>query len=160
MEAKTTQTDLEEAEDRDRTVDVEDFDRTRFAGDLKTRFTIGDLASEFDVSLRALRFYEDKRLLAPQRHGRMRVYSRRDRARLRLILLGKRVGLSLMEIRELLDSYTKKDRGRMQLKLACAKFDKQEKLLREQRAEIDLSLKELAESLKSIRSKLEMTRQC
>ena len=83
---------------------------------VKTWFTIGDLAKEFDVTMRALRFYEDKRLLAPYREGRTRIYSRRDRARLSLILLGKRVGLSLLEIRELLESYSKKDRGHMKSK--------------------------------------------
>ena len=58
----------------------------------KESFTIGELAREFDVTLRALRFYEDKGLLNPRRRGQTRIYSRRDRARLRLLLMGKRVG--------------------------------------------------------------------
>ena len=68
-------------------------------------FTIGDLAREFDVTLRALRFYEDKGLLTPRRQGLQRLYDRRDRKRLKLILMGKRVGFSLGEIREMLDLY-------------------------------------------------------
>lgn len=146
MYIKAVQDDLPETED----YDVEDHEEGR-----KTWFSIGDLAAEFDVTLRALRFYEDKRLLAPYREGRTRVYSRKDRARLSLILLGKRVGLSLMEIRELLDTYSKKDGGKRQLKLAYAKFVKQQHLLRDQRAEIDLSLLELEESLNTMRPKVE-----
>jgi len=148
MDTKSTPSDLADTQE----YDIEDLDPG-----VKTWFTIGDLASEFDVTLRALRFYEDKKLLAPYRDGRSRIYSRRDRARLSLILLGKRVGLSLMEIRELLDSYSKRDQGRRQLKLAYAKFLKQQELLRAQRREIDLSLEELEDNLKSMRPKLGKT---
>lgn len=71
-------------------------------------FTISDLAREFDVTPRAIRFYEDQGLLAPTRAGsggRQRVYTQRDRTRLRLTLRGKRLGLSLSEIRDLVDMY-------------------------------------------------------
>ena len=71
-------------------------------------FTISDLAREFEVTPRAIRFYEDQGLLAPQRTGaggRQRVYSQRDRTRLKLTLRGKRLGLSLSEVRELVDMY-------------------------------------------------------
>jgi len=68
-------------------------------------FTIGELATEFSLSPRAIRFYEDQGLLAPQRVGANRVYSKRDRARLQLILRGKRLGFSLSDIREFLDLY-------------------------------------------------------
>lgn len=66
-------------------------------------YTISDLAENFDVTARTLRFYEDCGLLAPERHGRTRLYSERDRKRLRLILRGKRLGFSLEEIKEMLD---------------------------------------------------------
>ena len=69
----------------------------------KTQFTIGDLAKEFGCTLRTLRFYEDKGLLNPKRDGLNRIYNRRDRARLKLVLMGKRVGFSLSEIREIID---------------------------------------------------------
>ena len=68
-------------------------------------FTITDLAGEFKITPRTIRFYEDKHLLQPSRQGLSRVYSRRDRARLQLILRGKRLGFSLAEIKEMLDLY-------------------------------------------------------
>ena len=70
------------------------------------RFSIGDMCAEFEVTARALRFYETKGLLRPERRGQTRVYSATDRARLALILRGKRVGFSLEEIKELLDLHT------------------------------------------------------
>ncbi|RDI18639.1 MerR family transcriptional regulator [Pseudacidovorax intermedius] len=70
-----------------------------------TTFTIGELAKEFDLTTRAIRFYEDMGLLAPERQGRNRVYTARDRARLLLTLRAKRLGLSLTEARDVLDMY-------------------------------------------------------
>ena len=92
---------------------------------MKSTFTIGDLSREFGVTLRTLRFYEDKQLLNPKRHGLNRLYSRRDRARLKLVLMGKKVGFSLTEIKDMLDLYDLKDGQVTQLKVALAKFDKQ-----------------------------------
>ena len=66
---------------------------------------IGELAREFDLTTRAIRFYEDCGLLAPQRSGRTRVYSARDRTRLKLTLRGKRLGLTLAQVKELVDMY-------------------------------------------------------
>ena len=74
-------------------------------GDEEPLYSIGDLASEFAISTRAIRFYEIKGLLAPKRAGTTRVYSRRDRARLILILRGKRLGFSLEEVAEYLNLY-------------------------------------------------------
>jgi DNA-binding transcriptional MerR regulator len=71
---------------------------------LKT-FTIGELAREFDLTTRAIRFYEDCGLITPQRAGRNRVYTQRDRTRLKLTLRGKRLGLTLAEVKELVDMY-------------------------------------------------------
>ncbi len=68
-------------------------------------FTISELAREFDLTTRAIRFYEDCGLLGPQRHGRNRIYSARDRTRLKLTLRGKRLGLTLAEVKELVDMY-------------------------------------------------------
>jgi len=68
-------------------------------------FSIGELAREFGLTTRAIRFYEDCGLLAPQRAGRNRVYTARDRARLTLTLRGKRLGLKLAEVKELVDMY-------------------------------------------------------
>ena len=73
-------------------------------------FTIGELAREFDLTTRAIRFYEDCGLLTPQRSGRNRVYAARDRTRLKLTLRGKRLGLTLAEVKDLVDMYeTRRD---------------------------------------------------
>ena len=87
---------------------------------MQTSFSIGELAREFGVSLRTLRFYEDKGLISPQRQGLNRIYGRRERGRVRLILMGKRVGFSLDEIKEMLDLYDLKDGRTSQLRLALA----------------------------------------
>ncbi len=68
-------------------------------------YTIGELAREFDLTTRAIRFYEDCGLLMPQRRGRSRIYTSRDRTRLKLTLRGKRLGLTLAEVKELVDMY-------------------------------------------------------
>ncbi len=72
---------------------------------MKTKFSISELAKEFGITTRSIRFYEDQGLLAPTRRGQTRIYSRRDRVRLKLILRGKRLGFSLAETRELFDMY-------------------------------------------------------
>src|SRR3982750_4862222 len=77
-------------------------------------FSISDLSAEFGVTARALRFYEDEGLIAPERRGTQRIYSHRDRARLAWILRGKRVGFSLGEIREMIDLYDLGDGRRAQ----------------------------------------------
>ncbi|HET9701106.1 MAG TPA: MerR family DNA-binding transcriptional regulator [Burkholderiales bacterium] len=71
----------------------------------KSTYTITELAKEFDVTTRAIRFYEDQGLLCPRREGQRRIYSHRDRVRLKLTLRGKRLGFTLCNIRELFDIY-------------------------------------------------------
>ena len=109
----------------------------------QTWFTIGDLAREFDVTLRTLRFYEDKGLLNPKREGLNRIYGRRDRARLKLVLMGKRVGFSLTEIKEILDLYDLKDGQVTQLRVALKKFNEQIGVLETQKRDCELALDEL-----------------
>lgn len=106
-------------------------------------FTIGDLAKEFGVSLRTLRFYEDKNLVNPRRDGVTRIYSRRDRARLKLILMGKRVGFSLKEIKEMLDLYDLKDGQSTQLKVSLKRFNEQIALLEQQKKDVEQAIEEL-----------------
>ena len=77
--------------------------------------TIGEMCKSFDVTPRTLRFYEAKELLFPVREGQKRLFTRRDQARLKLILRGKRFGFSLEEIRQLLNMYDRQDRGNAQL---------------------------------------------
>lgn len=71
----------------------------------ETTFTIGELSNEFDITPRSIRFYEDKDLLHPLREGQKRIYNKQDRTRLKLILRGKRLGLALDEIRQVIDLY-------------------------------------------------------
>lgn len=106
-------------------------------------YTIGDLAREFDVTLRTLRFYEDKDLLAPRRDGANRVYTRRDRARLKLILMGKRVGFSLSEIKKMVDLYDLRDGQVTHLAYALEKFNEQIAALERQKKDIEQALGEL-----------------
>jgi DNA-binding transcriptional MerR regulator len=117
-------------------------------------FRIGELSSEFDVTLRTLRFYEDKGLLSPRRIGNTRLYSRADRARLKLILLGKRVGLSLLDVKEILDLYDPSGDNQRQLAVAIEKGVEQMDVLRRQREEVDEAIKELDETLIGLRSHL------
>jgi DNA-binding transcriptional MerR regulator len=106
-------------------------------------FSIRQLCLEFKCTPRALRFYEDKGLLAPARQGLNRVYSYKDRARLQLILRGKRVGLSLAEIREILQLYDKEDGGVAQNAKALAKFRARIVVFEQQREDIDHAIAEL-----------------
>lgn len=106
-------------------------------------FTIGDLAREFGVTLRTLRFYEDKALLNPKRDGMNRLYSRRDRARLKLVLMGKRVGFSLTEIKDMLDLYDLRDGQVTQLRVALGRFNEQIAVLEQQKKDIEQALSEL-----------------
>jgi DNA-binding transcriptional MerR regulator len=109
-------------------------------------FTIRQLCLEFKCTPRALRFYEDKGLLAPARQGLNRVYSYRDRARLQLILRGKRVGLSLAEIREILQLYGKEDGGAAQNAKALRKFRERIVAFEQQREDIEHAIAELREA--------------
>lgn len=106
-------------------------------------FRIRDLAREFGVTARTLRFYEECELLTPRRDGQERIYSRRDRARLKLVLLGKRVGFSLEEIRGMLDLYDLGDGQATQLNVAAKRFHDQIERLKTQRLDIDKAIAEL-----------------
>ncbi|MEP3266026.1 MAG: MerR family DNA-binding transcriptional regulator [Hyphomicrobiales bacterium] len=117
-------------------------------------FTIGDLAKEFDVSLRTLRFYEDKNLLNPRRKGVTRIYSRRDRARLKLVLMGKSVGFSLTEIKEMLDLYDLKDGQSVQLKVSLKRFNEQIDLLQKQKEDVEQAIDELTRTVSIVEGML------
>lgn len=106
-------------------------------------FTIRQLCTEFKATPRALRFYEDKGLLTPARDGMNRVYSYKDRARLILILRGKRVGLSLQEIREILELYDEGDEAAHQNAHSLKKFKEKIVVLERQREDIDGAIAEL-----------------
>jgi DNA-binding transcriptional MerR regulator len=109
----------------------------------RAEFSIGELAGEFDVTPRAIRFYEDHGLLAPKREGTRRIYSARDRTRLKLTLRGKRLGLTLSEIRELIDMYEPGRDERPQLKRFLSVLEAHKASLEQQRADIEAQLSEI-----------------
>jgi DNA-binding transcriptional MerR regulator len=107
-------------------------------------FGITELCREFDITLRALRFYEDKELLAPRRINGARVYTRRDRARLVLIQRAKAIGMPLSEIKRYLDLYGDQGEGRVQqLQYVIDRTDTEIAELEKKRAHIDATLAEL-----------------
>ena len=107
--------------------------------------TIGQMCADYGVTARALRFYEDEALLAPERRGTQRLYSQRDRARLAWILRGRRVGLSLADIKELLDLYDVGDGRETQRLKTIERCQGQVDRLKRQRVDIDATIKELDE---------------
>ncbi len=111
----------------------------------KTHHSIGELCDEFGVTARALRFYEDEALIAPERRGTQRLYTDRDRARLAWILRGKRVGLSLADIKELLDLYDVGDGRETQRLKTIERCQAQVDRLKQQRIDIDATILELDE---------------
>ena len=117
-------------------------------------FSIGELSREFDVTPRAIRFYEDQGLLAPRRDGQRRIYTARDRTRLKLTLRGKRLGLSLSEIKELIDMYEPGRDERPQLKRFLAVLEAHKAGLVQQQADLDAQLSEIRAFEKRIRKRL------
>jgi len=106
-------------------------------------FTIGELAREFGLTTRAIRFYEDCGLLAPERAGKNRVYTARDRARLTLTLRGKRLGLKLAEVKELVDMYDAQRDSQVQLRRFVD-------VLARQRAQLEARLADLRSTLDEV----------
>jgi DNA-binding transcriptional MerR regulator len=111
----------------------------------KPVYSIRDLAREFDVTTRTIRFYEGEGLISPARRGQTRLFSPRDRVRLKLILRGKRLGFSLSEIREIINLYDAAPGEYGQLRFFLGKIAERRALLERQRADIDQTLEELAE---------------
>jgi len=126
------------------------------AGDGGELFGITELCGEFGITLRTIRFYEDKGLLAPRRINGARVYTRRDRARLALILRSKAIGATLDEIRHYLDLYGDHGEGRVQqMKFVLDRTDTAIRELELKRAHIDASLAELRVINAEVRQQLE-----
>ncbi len=121
-------------------------------------FSISELAQEFALTTRTIRFYEDEGLLAPTRRGRTRIYGPRERTRLKLILRGKRLGLSLVEIREILDLYDTNVDEVPQLRKFLEILDNRRALLLQQREDIDVVLAEVDGLVRQTRRMLERGR--
>ena len=120
----------------------------------RAEFSISELAREFDVTPRAIRFYEDQGLLAPRRDGQRRIYTPRDRTRLKLTLRGKRLGLTLSEIRELIDMYEPGRDQRPQLERFLAVLEAHKASLLQQQADIEAQLSEIRAFERKIRKRL------
>ena len=108
-------------------------------------YSISDLAREFGVTTRTIRFYEDEGLISPTRDGQRRIFSPRDRTRLKLILRGKRIGFSLAEIREIVDMYAADPGESGQLRHLIDRIATQRTELEARRSVIDRTLADLAE---------------
>lgn len=121
---------------------------------LERSYSIRQLCREFAATPRALRFYEDKGLLAPARSGQTRRYSARDRARLQLILMGKRVGFSLSDIAEMLDLYDQGDGGAAQMSASLPKFRDRVAALKRQRQDIEGAIALLEEGCARLEQRL------
>ncbi|RLA15978.1 MAG: MerR family transcriptional regulator [Gammaproteobacteria bacterium] len=106
-------------------------------------YTIGEMAKEFEVTSRTLRLYEEEGLLIPERQGTRRIYSERNRVRLRLILRGKRLGWSLAEIKELFDLYDSSHGEEAQLELMLGKLEQRREMLEAQKRDIENALEDL-----------------
>ena len=124
---------------------------------MTTTYSISQLAGEFDVTTRTIRFYEDKGLIAPSRNGQRRIYTPRDRIRLKLIMRGKRLGFSLGEIRRMIDLYDEDPSEVRQLRLFLEKIEERQQVLSRQKEDIAAILEELdrlkAQSDKLLRDK-------
>lgn len=110
---------------------------------MTTTYTITDLATEFDVTTRTIRHYEDEGLLTPRREGTNRLFSIRDRVRLKLALRGKRLGFSLAEIRELFNLYDLARDEKQQMEEFMTKLARRREMLEQQREDIEVMLNEI-----------------
>lgn len=115
---------------------------------------IGDMARLYGVTLRALRFYEDKGLIQPVRQGTTRLYTHRDRARLKLILRGRKIGFSLREVKQMLDLYDPSGSNVRQFRVALEKSERQLGKLERQRKALDESIADLKDMMSDISAKL------
>lgn len=110
---------------------------------MTTTYTITELATEFDVTTRTIRHYEDEGLLTPRREGTNRLFSIRDRVRLKLALRGKRLGFSLAEIRELFNLYDLARDEKQQMEEFMTKLARRREMLEQQREDIEVMLNEI-----------------
>ena len=118
--------------------------------DRSKTWSISEMCRDFDVTPRTLRFYEQKEMLTPARKGWTRIFNYRDRARVKLILRGKRAGFALDEIKEMLDLYNLRNGNRKQLELASEKMKDRLGALKEQQIEIEEAIVDLKQTVKVV----------
>lgn len=111
-------------------------------------YSISELAAEFDITTRTIRFYEEKGLLSPVREGNARLYSKADRVKLKLILRGKRLGLTLEESGGIIDMYNPHEGNQKQLEKLIEKIDEKIVMLQQQKNDLEAMLLDLAEARK------------
>ncbi|EGM69546.1 MULTISPECIES: MerR family transcriptional regulator [Shewanella] len=121
----------------------------------QTTYSISDLSKEFDITTRSIRFYEDQGLLKPKRRGQTRIYSLKDRVRLKLILRGKRLGFSLAETRRLFELYDADKSSTTQLNTMLALVEEKKSALQQQMDDIKVVLMELNSAEQQCRLALE-----
>lgn len=109
----------------------------------ETIYSIGELSREFDITPRSIRFYEEQGLLAPERNGQTRIYQKKDRVRLRLILRGKRLGFSLSEVKTLFDLYDDSSNSKPQLKAMLQMTQDKRAIMLQQMDDIKMLMTEL-----------------
>ena len=112
-------------------------------GSSDQQFTISELSREFDISTRTIRFYEEKGFITPQRDGQRRIYSAADRTRIRLILRGKRIGLTLAESVDIIDMYDHHGSDAAQLQSLLSRVQERRTALEQQRRDLDEMLSAL-----------------
>ena len=134
----------------------DDFVSIERGNDNEDYMRIGDVSDKFGVTLRTLRFYEDKGLIQPKRQGVTRLYNRRDRARIKLILLGKKVGFSLREVKQLIDLYEPGGSNTTQMRAILDKSAKQLEKMKLQRVAVDEAIHELVNGMNLLAGKLGM----
>lgn len=122
------------------------------------QYSIRDLADAFDITTRTIRFYEDKGLMQPAREGQRRIYSKGDRARLKLILRGKRLGFTLDEITQLVSLYETPEDKVPQLERYLDTLLTHRQMLEKQRADIDRTLQDLEKAEQECRQALAANR--
>ncbi|MAZ01716.1 MAG: transcriptional regulator [Sneathiella sp.] len=127
---------------------------TKIDKDDRVQFSITELAEEFGVTSRTIRFYEDKGLVNPEREGTTRIYSRKDRGRLKIILRGRRLGFSLQDIKKMLDMYSPKGEPTGQLTFTLQKCEEQLEKLIAQRTDINEAISELEDGIAQLREHL------
>jgi len=120
-------------------------------------YAIGELAREFDLTTRAIRFYEDCGLINPQRSGRTRVYTARDRTRLKLTLRGKRLGLTLAEVKDLVDMYESPRDTEAQLTKFLVVLAEHRAQLEQQMADLNVTLAEVRAHEKEVKRLLTLS---